>query len=269
MDYIKYLSVAIFLCVATSVKAQNKHFEGEVIYSVSATLDKTASKFFKGTNGEYQVKTVMKNGNEKTQENYFGTITYIFRDKDEVYGYSPLTKKGYKCTYSASVKDYQNIRKAENSTVAPTGETKELHGIRFEHFKGEDVTKMDLLGTTITGTDYIDYWVCRDYDENWIMSIKIPGLYQSVDLRSAMRLPLLGSAEQRLEISIEELTAREVKDDEFALPSDITFTEVATMYNIESALKKDYKKYKKAQGKKQGENVKEEGASKVKGDWDF
>ena len=270
MRSIKFLAVmAVALLTSTNTSAQNKHFEGEIIYSTSVTLDKTARKFIKGAEGEYKVEAVMKNGNEKAQENYFGTINYLFRDKDECYGYSPLTKKGYKCTYSASIKDYENIRKVENSTVKPTGETKEAFGMTFEHFKGEDVSKLDMLGAKITATDYIDYWVCRELDENWIMSIKIPGLYESFDLRSVMKMPLMGSFEQHLELNIEELNQREVKDEEFNLPEDVTFEEVETMAQIESKLKSDYKKYKKAQGKEKGEDVKQEGAAKVKGEWDF
>jgi hypothetical protein len=223
----------------------------------------------KGAEGEYKIKTVFKNGNEKSQENYFGCITYIFRDKDMCYGYNPLTKKGYQCSYSASVKDYQNVRKVENSSVKATGETKEAFGIIFEKFQGADVTKVDLLGAKITGTDNIEYWVCRDYDENWIMSIKIPGLYESFDLRSVMKMPLVGSFEQHLELNIEELNQREVKDEELDLPEDITFEKVATMSQMEQKMKKDYSKYAKAQGKQKGEEVKQEGAAKVKGDWDF
>ena len=101
------------------------------------------------------------------------------------------------------------------------------------------------------------------------MSIKIPGLYESFDLRSVMKMPLMGSFEQHLELNIEELNQREVKDEEFNLPEDVTFEEVETMAQIESKLKSDYKKYKKAQGKEKGEDVKQEGAAKVKGEWDF
>lgn len=270
MKSINFLLSAIFAFgFTTSVNAQKKHFEGEIIYSTSITFNKVARKFIKGQEGEYKIKTVFKNGNEKSQENYFGCISYLFRDKDELYGYSPLTKKGYKCTYSATVADYQNMRKVENSTVKPTGETKDTLGLTFELFKGEDIASMDMLGANVKSTDYIEYWVCRDFDENWIMSIMIPGLYESFDLRTSMKIPLMGTYEQHLEMNIEEFNQREVKDEEFDLPKDIVFEEVATSAVMESKLKSDYKKYKKAQGKEKGEDVKTEGAAKIKGDWDF
>jgi hypothetical protein len=101
------------------------------------------------------------------------------------------------------------------------------------------------------------------------MSIKIPGLYESFDWLAKMRLPLMGSFDQHLEISIEELNQREVKDEEFDLPEDVTFNDVSDMAQMEQKLKSDYKKYTKAQGKKKGEDVKREGAAKVKGEWDF
>lgn len=263
------LSAIIAFGFTTSVSAQKKHFEGDIIYSTSVSLNKVARKFVKGQEGEYKIKTVFKNGNEKTQENYFGCISYVFRDKDEVYGYSPLTKKGYKCSLSASIADYQNMRKVENSTVKPTGETKEAFGITFEHFKGEDTYGMDMLGTTLKATDYIEYWVCRDFDDNWMASIKIPGLQESFDWRTSMKIPLMGTYEQHMEMNIEELNQREVKDEELELPKDIFFEEVATSAQLEAKLKSDYKQYKKAQGKEKGEDVKTEGAAKIKGDWDF
>ena len=263
------MMMAIFAMGFQRINAQNKHFEGEIIYSTAVSLNKTARKLIKGTEGEYKTKTVFKNGNEKSQENYFGTITYLFREKDSLYNYSPLTKKGYKCTYSASIADYRNIRKKEDSSVKPTGETKEVHGIVFEHFKGQDISKLDMLGTTLTFTDDIDYWVCRDYDENWITSIEIPGLYESFGLRSSGKIPIMGTFEQSVELIIEDFSQREVKDEEFTLPAEIIFEEVETSAKMESCIKRDYKNYKKAQGKQHGEDVKQEGAAKIKGDWDF
>jgi hypothetical protein len=267
MKYFIILAFALF--VSTSTYAQKKHFEGEITYSVSITLDKTARKFIKDADGEYNIKTVYKNGNEKSQENFYGSISYIFRDKDMCYGYSPLTKKGYKCKYSEAMQYYDKVRQTVDNTVKPTGETKEAFGITFEHFKGQQSTTTDLLGAKLTGTEDHDYWVCRDYDENYIMSIKIPGLYESFDWLAKMRMPLMGSFDQHLEISIEELSQREVKDEEFDLPEDVTFEEVANIALMEKKLKSDYKKYTKTQGKKKGEDVKREGAAKVKGEWDF
>ncbi len=261
--------LAFALFVSVNSYAQKKHFEGEITYSVSITLDKTARKFIKDAEGEYKIKTVFKNGNEKSQENYYGSITYIFRDKDMCYGYNPLTKKGYKCKYSDAIKYYDKIRQTVDNTVKPTGETKESFGITFERFKGQQTTTTEMLGAKITGVEDHDYWVCQDYDENYIMSIKIPGLYESFDWLAKMRMPLLGSFDQHLEISIEELNQREVKDEEFDLPDDVPFDEVTDMAQMEQKLKKDYKKYAKAEGKKKGEDVKREGAAKVKGDWDF
>ena len=261
--------LALALFVSVSAYAQKKHFEGEITYSVSITLDKTARKFIKDADGEYNIKTVYKNGNEKSQENFYGSITYIFRDKDMCYGYSPLTKKGYKCKYSEAIQYYDKIRQTVDNTVKPTGETKEAFGITFQHFKGQQSTTTDLLGAKLTGTEDHDYWVCQDYDENYIMSIKIPGLYESFDWLAKMRMPLMGSFDQHLEINIEELNQREVKDEEFDLPDDVTFEDVSNMAQMEQKMKSDYKKYTKAQGKKKGEDVKREGAAKVKGEWDF
>lgn len=270
MRSIKFLAVmAMVLFTSANTSAQKKRFEGEIIYSTSVTLNKTARKFIKGAEGEYKVKAVCKNGNEKTQENYYGSISYLFRDQDMCYLYSPKTKTGYKCTYSATVADNQKVRKVEDSTVKPTGETKEAFGLTFEHYKGEDVAKLDLLGTTLKSTDYIEYWVCRDYDESWIMSIMIPGFFESFDLRTSMKIPLMGAYEQHVEMNVEEFTPREVKDEEFDLPKDIIFEEVETSAQMESRLKSDYKKYKKALGEEKGEDVKQEGAAKVKGEWDF
>ena len=273
MKTIQLLAVAfLILCNSAIAFAQKKHFEGEITYTVSITMDKTMRKFIKDADGEYKVRTIYKNGNEKTVENYFGTTNYIFRDRDSVYVYNPATKTGYKCTYSKSVEDYASIRNPSESfksTVGPTGETKIVNGITFEHFKGQEKMNMDILGTTIVSTEDLDYWVNQDYDENYLMSIRIPGLYTDLDYTSRFRVPLFGEGVQHVSIKMHEVNPREVKDLDFALPSDITFTEVYTQNQAEKAIKKDYKKYTKKLGKKKGEDVKTTGASEVKGEWDF
>ena len=50
--------------------AQKKHFEGEITHNMSITLDKTARKFLKGSDGAYEMKTIYKNGNELCHESY-------------------------------------------------------------------------------------------------------------------------------------------------------------------------------------------------------
>ena len=261
---------ALLLMALTSVpvNAQKKHFEGEVTYSVSITFNKAARRFIKGTEGEYKVRTIYKNGNEKTTENYYGSVSYTFRDRDSMYCYSPVTNTGYSCTITETVKDFEKVRKDVINTVKPTGETMQLSGITFEHMKGQQKLNVDLLGTTLTTTEDMDYWVCREFDDTYFMSIKIPGLYTNFDYTSTFRVPLFGSAVQHVSITIHEVIPREVKDEEFALP-DIKFTELMTQAGIESAIKSDYKKHMKAQGKKQGEDVKTQGAAEIKGEWDF
>ena len=265
----RIITALVLLSVGSvAANAQKKHFEGEVTYSVSITLNKGARKFIKGTEGEYKVRTIYKNGNEKTTENYYGSVSYTFRDRDSMYCYSPVTNTGYSCTVSETIKDFEKVRKNVINTVRPTGETMQLSGITFEHMKGQQKSNMELLGATLTNTEDLDYWVCREFDDSYFMSIKIPGLYTNFDYTGSFRVPLFGTAVQHVSITIHEITPREVKDEELALP-DIKFTELMTQAGIESAIKSDYKKHMKAQGKKQGEDVKTKGAAEVKGEWDF
>ena len=244
--------------------AQKKHFEGEITHNVSITLDKTARKFLKGSDGAYEMKTIYKNGNELNHEGYYGFITLISRAKDSVYMYQPDIKKGYKCSFSASIADFKETRKEMKSYISSTGEAKEMYGITFKRYKGEETSD-----ATLDTSDQLDYWICPDFDDTWVSNIKVPGLIQYLDYFNKTKIPILGTMTQHLEMSIKELKVREVSDSEFALPTDITFTLVSTQATAESKLKKDHKKWTKEHGKKVGEDIQTRGAAKTKGDWDF
>lgn len=259
----------LWLSLPLTICAQKQHFEGEITYAMSVTLDKTARKFLKGSDGAYTTKTIYKNGDELSHENYYGTTTLLSRTKDSVYTYHPDIKKGYKCSYSSSVNHFKESRKNTESSIKDTGETKEMYGITFKRYKGEETTDADLGIATLKSIEQHDYWVCTDYDENWFMSICIPGMILSLDWFSKASIPILGEMTQHFDIRIKDLIIREVGDDELKLPSDVAFTLVNNMSTAESKLKKDHKKYMKERGKKVGENVQTQGAAKTKGSWDF
>ena len=266
----KIISITLLgLLFPLTIGAQNKHFEGEITYNMSIALDKTARKFLKGSDGAYTMKTIYKNGDELCHEDYFGMITLTSRNKDSVYMYLPEIKKGYKCSYSASVTNFKESRTVNESSVKETGEIKDMYGITFKRFKGTEILEADMLVARIPMTEEHDYWVCTDYDENWLMSIRIPGMILSLDWFAKGKIPILGEMTQHFDMSIKELKAREVSDDEFAIPGDISFTTVSDMNTAEAKLKKDHKKLMKSKGKKVGENIQTRGAGKTKGDWDF
>lgn len=244
--------------------AQKQHFEGEITHNMSISLDKTARKFLKGSDGAYEMKTIYKNGDELCHEDYYGFTTLISRTKDSVYMYHPDMKKGYKCSFSASIASFKEARKEMKSSVSSTGETKEMYGITFKRYKGEET-----LETSLETTDQLDYWVCTDFDDTWVSNIKVPGMIQSFDYFNKTKIPILGTMTQHFEMSIKELKARKVNDSELTLPADINFTLVSDQATVESKLKKDHKKWAKGQGKKVGEDIQTRGAAKTKGDWDF
>ena len=266
----KIISITlVWLLFPLAVCAQKKHFEGEITYNMSIALDKTARKFLKGSDGAYTMKTIYKNGDELCHEDYYGMITLTSRNRDSVYMYLPEIKKGYKCAYSESVTNFKESRKNVESSVKETGETKEMYGLTFKRFKGDEVLDAYMIVATIPMTEEHDYWVCTDYDENWLMSIRIPGMILSLDWFAKGKIPILGEMTQHFDMSIKELKAREVSDDELAIPSDISFTTVSDMNTAEAKLKKDHKKLMKSKGKKVGEDIQTRGAGKTKGDWDF
>ena len=281
MKTIKFLVTLLLAFDATvEANAQKKHFNGEITYTVSVSLNKAARKIIKGTEGEYKVKSICKNGNEKTTENYFMTTSYSFRDKDSIYSYNQRTRTGYKCSLSETIKYNQKVRhegKNEGgglstefkNDVKPTGETKEISGFTFQHYKGPQTCKMDILGAKVVSTEELDYWVNTDYDDSNIMTIMIPGLFTDLNYTSRFKVPLLGQVEQYVSMKFHEVNPREVSDEEFVLPTDIVFLEVKNDSEIGDAIKKDYKKWAKAQGKSIGEEVKTEGAAEVEGEWDF
>ena len=281
MKTIKFL-VTLFLAINATVitNAQKKHFNGEITYTVSVSLNKAARKIIKGTEGEYKVRTICKNGNEKTTENYYMTTSYTFRDKDSIYSYNQRTRTGYKCSLSETIKYNEKVRKeGENKAggvstdfkndVKPTGETKEISGLMFQRYSGTQTFKMDVLGAKVVSTEDLDYWVNTDYDESSIMTIMIPGLFTDLRYTSRFKVPLLGEVEQHITMAFHKVKPRDVSDEEMALPSDIDFKELKNDSEISSAIKKDYKKWAKAQGKKQGEEVKTEGAAEIEGEWEF
>lgn len=249
--------------------AQKQHFEGEITYNVSIALDKTARKFLKGTDGAYEMKTIYKNGDEFSHEDYFGMNTLISRAKDSVYMYHPEIKKGYKCSFSASIENYKASRKDTKNTVKATGETKEMYGFTFSRFQGDVTSEVDLSVAKLNTAEQHDYWICTDFDDNWITSICLPGMILSFDYFSKASIPILGEMTQHFDMNIKELKAREVDDSELSLPKDIVFTLVNNLNTAESKLKKDHKKWAKENGKKVGEDIKTRGAAKTKGDWDF
>ena len=266
----KIISISlVWLLFPLASSAQKKHFEGEITYNASIALDKTARKFLKGSDGAYTIKTIYKNGDELSQEDYFGAITLISRNRDSVYTYLPEIKKGYKCSYSASIGIFKESRKNVESSVKETGETKEMYDMTFKRYKGSEVLEADLLVATIPMTEEHDYWVCTDYDDFWFNNIRIPGLIFSLDWFAKGKIPILGEMTQHFDMSIKELKAREVSDDEFAIPSDISFTIIDDMNTADAKLKKDHKKLMKSKGKKVGEDIQTRGAGKTKGDWDF
>ena len=249
--------------------AQKKHFEGEITHNMSITLDKTARKFLKGSDGAYEMKTIYKNGNELCHESYYGFYTLISRTKDSVYMYHPDMKKGYKCSFSASIDNYKESRKDTKNTVKATGETKEMYGFTFNRYKGDVTAEVDLSIAKLNTAEQHDYWICTDFDDNWVTSICLPGMILSFDYFSKASIPILGEMTQHFDMSIKELKAREVSDSELVLPSDIDFTWVSNLNTAESKLKKDHKKWMKEKGKKVGEDIQTRGAAKTKGDWDF
>ena len=249
--------------------AQKKHFEGEITHNMSIALDKTARKFLKGSDGAYEMRTIYKNGEELIHESYYGFTTLISRAKDSVYMYHPDIKKGYKCSFSASIANYKESRKDTENTVRATGETKEMYGFTFKRYKGDVTSDVDLDVATLKSVEQQDYWVCTDFDDNWVTSICIPGMILSFDYFSKASIPILGEMTQHFDMSIKDLKAREVGDSELALPGDINFTLVSNLNTAESKLKKDHKKWMKEKGKKVGEDIQTRGAAKTKGDWDF
>lgn len=262
-------ALAIMCCVLAS--AQNRKFEGEFVMTNTVTVDKTIQKLYSwARSGEYKMYFVQRGGDQLCDETYTGTTSLILRSKNMCYVYSKLLKKGYKYSYSGLEVQMDTLHRNATSTVAPTGETRDMHGFTCKRYKGTVSEDTDFFGVKISSVNDMDYWVCEDFPSDYIGSTKVSGMPFAYEEIAKIKLPLFGTGSQHQTLTISSLKERTVEDSELAVPTDISFETTNDGYNAQAKIAKEVRKYKK-KNKIEDDNVsvKEEGVSQKKGDWDF
>lgn len=259
------------LLVSVCASAQNRRFEGEYVMTNTVTVDKTIQRLYSwARSGEYKMYFVQRGGDQLCDETYTGTTSLILRSKNMCYVWSKLTKKGYKYTYSGFETQVDTLHKDATNTIAATGETRDIHGFTCKRYKGAITEVTDFFGAKISTADEMDYWVCEDFPADYIGSTKVTGMPFAFEEIAKIKLPLFGTGTQHQTLAISSLKERTVEDSELAVPADVTFETTTDGYNAQSQLAKEVRKYmKKNKITDANINVKEEGVSQQKGEWDF
>jgi hypothetical protein len=221
-------------------------FEGEIHYINTVAVDKTIGRLFGGAkSGEYTMKIVHKGGKEYAEESYSGMYSILLPEKDEVYVFSKLTKTGYKFPYSYYAKNAEKIQDLFEGNIASTGEKKQIHGFPCERYKGAEKSTQDIFGVKMVTVRIVDYWVCKQFPKEWIGSLEVPGKPFDYEDKQSITLPIVGDGVQAQTVHVSKVVPRAVDEKEFAVPTDVTFTDIDDGYSAMRKIQKEIRQYMK------------------------
>lgn len=259
------------LFVSLSISAQNKKFEGEIVYKNTITIDKTTQKLYSwARNGVYEDRVFIKGKNRLEENDYLDMKTLIIGEKDVCYIWNDLTKTGFTFVYSEYINYLKKIGTEYSevllNNIQETGETKDFFGYTCKHYKGELKEKINMQLVKLDQTKKKDYWVCNELP-NVMDEEDFPGLPFKFEINVSARVPLLGSLQNYQSCEISSITTKNVDDKVFEIPSDITFKTSSDGYGSIRKIAKEVRKYKK-KNKIEDNKVDANGASE-EGSFDF
>ena len=247
----RILLLSAFIMANLLSYSQNVKFEGEVTFENTVTSSKGMKSLFPSLlkDGTYAMQYIIKGEKRKIVDTYAGLIQYENRERDIVYIYSPLLKKGLKYKLSDFEKEQaEKYKNAGGKAAKMTGEVKEIEGLTCYHYKGASDMTYDFLGAQIVINYTSDYWVCPDFPQEYIGSICVEGLPVSFDEMQIAQFPLLGSQKQHQNVQIIEIKSRGVDNSEVTPPSGVDYqiseNPISSMMKIQKEISKYMKKNK-------------------------
>ena len=214
------LLITALLLTCCWANAQQQKFEGELIYENTVTTNKTMRKLYPNLfkDGTYDMQYVIKGDLKKMSDTYAGLVQYECKSKDTGYLVCPLLKRGYRYKLSQyRMQQEDQFRNWGGNSGKRTGEVKEVEGLECQHYKNR------LQAKEGNGECTVDYWVCRDFESEFIGLAKLEGLPVEVDYIQTMSLPLIGTLKQHQSITLTGSKRRVVDDEEMNPPSDYDY----------------------------------------------
>lgn len=242
----RFLLAAATLCLGLTTMAQESSFEGELLYENTVTSSAGMRKLFPSLfkDGSYEMQFIVKGKRRAIYDTFAGLVQYQDFDSDMGYCYSPLLKKGFKFVLSSEEKRMDKKYKYKyKGSIRNTGETKEIEGLKCQHYKGEISLSDNLFGAEVVAKTIVDGWICRDFPPMYIGSVKIAGMPLVYDVIQSMGMTLMGSQRQHQYIEVKAVKRRSVDDAEVTVPEDILFQSSDDAEESMMKLQKEIAKY--------------------------
>lgn len=241
------LFLSAVICLGAS--AQEKTFEGEIVYKNTVTADKTTQKFYSwARNGVYEVRFFMNGKNRLEENDYTDIKTLITKDNDMCYIWSDLTKTGYCYKYSDYLAFLKKLKadytQTELNSINETGETSSFFGYECKQYKGEIKEKVNWQLVKLEQTYKKNYWICMDLP-NIIDEEDFPGMAFKYEFNVSGKVPLLGSFQNYQSCEIVSITPKTINEEIFDIPDDVEFDVTADGDKAIRKLAKEVRKYKK------------------------
>ena len=244
----KLTALFIFLLTALLGSAQNKYFEGELVYNNFENHSKIVLKLSKGMayNGKRTVRVLMKGSVVHIIDEVLHFHTLLVPDENKAIIFNDFLKRGQQFPYNEYVKTYlsqYSISKDKvKGTFLKTGETEQVLDRTCDLLKGK-VSAMSVK------TD-LEAWVLPDYKiydsyRSVVYGMDIDGLAFKWAYKTIGKVPLIGEMRSYVQSELVEINAREISDAEMNVPEGFSIVESTSPFKV-LGLYKDTKKYLKA-----------------------
>lgn len=240
----------MLLCFALMAGAQDKFFEGELVYDNFENHSKIVLKLSKGMayNGKRTVRVLMKGSVVHIIDEVLHFHTLLVPDEKKAIIFSDFLKRGQQFPYDEYVKTYlsqYSISKNKvKGTFAKTGETEQVLDHTCDLLKGK-------VSASSVKTD-IEAWVTPEYKihdsyRTVVYGMDIEGLALKWAYKTVGKVPLIGEMRSYVQSELREFTPRQVSDAEMSVPEGFTIAESTSPFKV-LGLYKDTKKYLKENG---------------------
>lgn len=266
----KLTTVLLLLCMALMASAQDKYFEGELIYDNFENHSKIVIKLSKGMayNGKRVVRVLMKGSTIHMIDEVLHFHTLLKPDEDKAIIFSDILERGQEFPYAEYVKEYLSTFSISQGKVKGTfanmGEKEDVLGHSCDLFKGKvsaSSVKTDLEAWTTTA------FKIHDSFRAIANGMDLEGLALKFAYKTVGKIPLMGEARSYVQSELREMNAREVTDEEISIPASYKLVKSKSPFKV-VGLYSDTKKALKARGEYPDE-MEQEVTYKTEDEWSF
>ena len=246
----KLTALFTFLLTVLLGSAQNKYFEGELVYNNFENHSKIVLKLSKGMayNGKRTVRVLMKGSVVHIIDEVLHFHTLLVPDENKAIIYNDFLKRGQQFPYDEYIKTYlsqYSISKDKvKGTFTKTGETEQVLDHTCDLMKGKvsaSSVKTDLEAWVLPDYKIHDSYRCVAY------GMDVNGLALKWAYKTIGKVPLIGEMRSYVQSELVEMNAREVTDAETSVPENFSIVKSTSPFKV-LGLYKDTKKYLKEHG---------------------